>query len=376
MRSIRRLVLREVALSLKHPFRISTGVSRERRIVLVELTDADGVVGWGECVAGEAPFYAPETTDTAWLVVTRWLAPRVLGRAFDDPRDVAPALARVRGHHMAKAALEMAAWDLAANAAGIPLAELLGGSRSAIDAGISLGIEESLDDLIAKADAAVREGYRRIKLKIEVGRDLGVVEGVRQAVGLDVPLMVDANGAYDASDPAHLARLTELDGQGLMMIEQPLAFDDLLRHARLQRKLATPICLDESITGVDRAADMIALGAGRIINVKPGRVGGLGPALAIHDLAREHDVPVWCGGMLESGIGRAHNVALASLDNFRLPGDVSPSSRYWERDVVTPEWTMTDGRIRVPLDRPGIGVEVDRDRVDALTVRRETLEAG
>jgi O-succinylbenzoate synthase len=370
------MVLREIALTLKRPFRISTGVTRERRIVLVELIDADGAVGWGECVAGEAPFYAPETTDTAWLVITRWVAPCVLGRAFGDPREVAPALAHVRGHNMAKAAVEMAAWDLAATARSVPLAELLGGSRAAVETGISLGIEESLDALIDRAREATREGYRRIKLKIEVGRDVEVVERVRAALGSDVPLMADANGAYAASDPSHLARLQELDGLHLMMLEQPLASDDLLRHARLQRKLVTPLCLDESITSPDRAADMIALGAGKVINVKPGRVGGLGPALAIHDLAREHDVPVWCGGMLESGIGRGHNVALASLDNFRLPGDVSPSRRYWERDIVAPEWEMTDGRIPVPLDRPGLGVEVDRELVDAITVRREMLEAN
>jgi len=299
----------------------------------------------------------------------------MLDRELDHPSSVAPSLAGVRGHNMAKAAIEMAAWDLAARQADISLAQYLGGSRTEIEAGISLGLEDSVDALIDLAARAWTEGYRRIKLKIEPGHDIPVLRAVRAALGPDVPLMVDANGSYDAADASHQNALIGLDGLGLMMIEQPLAYDDLLRHARLQRLLATPLCLDESITSVDRAADMIALGAGRIVNIKPGRVGGLGPALAIHDLAREHDMPVWCGGMLESGIGRGHNVALASLDNFRLPGDVSPSARYWDRDIVHPEWTMTNGTITVPLDRPGIGVDVDRDYLDTVTVRTEMFEA-
>lgn len=373
---IDRIVLREIALTLRRPFRISTGVTHRRHIALVEVVEANGGVGWGECVAGEAPFYSYETIDTAWHVLTRWLAPAALGREYEHPRDLVSALDSLRGHRMAKAALEMAIWDLAARRAGAPLSTFLGGSRHAIDAGISLGLEDSTDDLVHLARTAWEEGYRRIKIKIEPGRDITVLRTVRAALGSDVPLMADANGAYDSANPAHQAALTTLDGLGLMMIEQPLAFDDLLRHARLQRTLSTPLCLDESITSVDRAADMIALGSARIINIKPGRVGGHAAAIAIHDLAREHDLPVWCGGMLETGIGRGHNVALASLDNFRLPGDVSPSARYWERDIVHPEWTMTGGTIAVPLDRPGIGVEVDRDFVDTITVRAQTLEAS
>jgi len=372
---IDRVVLREIALTLRRPFRIATGGTRERHFVLVELIDRDGTVGWGECVAGESPFYSYETVDTAWHVLVRWLIPTMLGRELEHPRDVAPALAGVRGHNMAKAAIEMATWDLAAHQAGASLAEYLGGSRTEIETGISLGLEDSIDALTDLAARAWDEGYRRIKLKIQPGRDIAVLRAVRAVLGPDVPLMVDANGSYDAADASHQSTLTALDGLGLMMIEQPLAFDDLLRHARLQRVLATPLCLDESITNVDRAADMIALGAARIVNIKPGRVGGLGAALAIHHLAREHDIPVWCGGMLESGIGRGHNVALASLDNFRLPGDVSPSARYWDRDIVHPEWMMTNGTIAVPLDRPGIGVDVDRDYLDTVTVRTEIFES-
>jgi O-succinylbenzoate synthase len=365
--------LREIRLALKEPFRISSGVQSHRRIVLVQLA-GEGVEGWGECVAGEHPNYSPENADTAWLAIREWLAPRLLGRCFASPDEVWPVLDRnVRGHNMAKAALEMAAWELAARAAGMSLAELLGGVSRRIPVGISLGIQESPAALAAKAGAALERGYRKVKLKIEPGSDVEFVRAVRQALGPRAPLMADANNAYLPEDAAHLATLDELD---LMMIEQPLAWDDLLRHAELQRLLRTPICLDESITSPERAADMIALGAGRIVNIKPGRVGGFRQSLAIHDLCALHGIPVWCGGMLESGIGRGHNVALASLPNFTHPGDLSPSERYWERDVVEPEWTMDrEGWIEVPRGRPGIGVTPDLARIEALTVRREELRA-
>jgi O-succinylbenzoate synthase len=274
---------------------------------------------------------------------------------------------------MAKAAVEMGAWVLAAERAGVALARLLGGTREAIATGISLGIQRSPDALVEKAAAALALGYRKIKLKIEPGADVEYVAAVRAALGPDAPLMADANNAYTLADADHLARL---DGLDLMMIEQPLAWDDLVRHAALQRRLRTPLCLDESITSVERAEDMLALGAGRVVNIKPGRVGGFGPSLAIHDVCRAAGVPVWCGGMLESGVGRAGNVALASLPNFTKPGDLSPSARYWARDVVTPEWTMSaDGLVRVPLERPGLGVDLDLGRIDDLTVRRADLRA-
>lgn len=363
-----RVALREIRLPLREPFRISSGSVSERRILLLELSDADGARSWAECVAGEEPNYSPETIDTAWLAIREWLAPRLLGRELPGPEAVAPLLeAGVRGHLMAKAALEMGCWALDAERRGVPLAERLGGTREAVATGISLGIQGSPEALVERAAEALAAGYRKVKLKIMPGADLEFVRAVREALGPAAPLMADANSAYSLADADHLARLDEL---GLMMIEQPLGPDDLVRHAELQRRLRTPVCLDESITGVERAEDMIALGSGRIVNVKPGRVGGFGASLAIHDLCAAHGVPVWCGGMLESGIGRAYNVALASLPNFSLPGDLSPSARYWARDVVRPEWTMdAAGMVRVPRDRPGLGVEPDRDRIDDLTVR-------
>jgi O-succinylbenzoate synthase len=366
-----RIVLREIHLELKEPFRISSGEVRERRILLLELHDASGATVWSECVAGEAPNYSSETIDTAWIAIAQWAAPRVLGKKLDHPGTVHELLdTDFRGHNMAKAAVEMGMWALAATIAGEPLARFIGGTRREIATGISLGIQTSPDALIAKARAALAAGYRKVKIKIEPGHDVEWIAAARTALGADAHLMADANNAYTLAD---IDRLVALDGLGLMMIEQPLAHDDLLRHAELQKRLKTPLCLDESITSLDRAQDMVALGSGRIVNIKAGRVGGFAPAIAIHDFCQEHGVPVWCGGMLESGIGRAYNVAIASLPNFTLPGDVSPSARYWARDIVSPEWTMDRGMVRVPLDRPGIGVEVDAERIAALTVRTQEV---
>ena len=372
MLRIESVTMREISLTLKEPFQISSGTTTQRRILLVELESADGVVGWGECTAGELPNYGPETIDTAWLAIREWVAPRVLGQSFGGPEEVHPALdADFRGHNMAKAAVEMASWELAARADGVPLAKKLGGNRDRIRVGISLGIQKSPKALVEKARAALERGYRKVKIKIKPGADVEYVRAVRKALGGEAPLMADANNAYTLETAESLVALDEL---GLMMIEQPLAWDDLLRHAELQKRLKTPLCLDESITSLDRAADMIALGSGRIVNIKPGRVGGFAASIAIHDLCAAHGIPVWCGGMLESGVGRAHNVALASLPNFTLPGDVSPSERYWDEDIVDPEWTMDrEGWIEVPVDQPGLGVAVDRERVEELTVRREIL---
>jgi len=365
------ITLREIRLPLREPFRISSGVVAERRICLLELHDASGAVSWSECVAGEEPNYSSETIDTAWLAIEAYVAPRVLGVRFDAPGAVHATLERdFRGHQMAKAAVEMGAWGVAAEQAGLPLARLIGGVRERIAVGISLGIQASPDVLAAKASAAIAEGYHKVKIKIEPGRDVQYVRAARVALP-GAELMADANNAYTLDDVAVLA---ELDEFGLMMIEQPLAHDDIVRHGVLQRQLRTALCLDESITSLERAQDMVTLGAGRIINIKPGRVGGFAESLAIHDYCAQQGIPVWCGGMLESGVGRAYNVALASLPNFTLPGDVSPSRRYWTQDVVTPEWTMdADGMMDVPLHRPGIGVEVDIERIDALTVRRAVL---
>jgi O-succinylbenzoate synthase len=374
MITLSRIRLREIKLPLRAPFRISSGVVSDRRITLLELTDTNGLTVWSECVAGEAPNYSPETADTAWMAISQWVAPRVLGRSFAHPGDVHDVLDKdFRGHNMAKAAVEMGMWALAAEQAGLPLARFIGGTRDTIATGISLGIEQSPAALVERAKAALAEGYRKVKIKIMPGSDVEFVRAAREELGAAAPLMADANNAYTLDDVDRLAALDALD---LMMIEQPLAWDDLVRHAELQRRLETPVCLDESITSLDRAIDMHTLGAGRIVNIKPGRVGGFGPSIAIHDYCQEHGTPVWCGGMFESGVGRAYNVALASLPNFTKPGDVSPSARYWERDVVTPEWTMDKGMVRVPLDTPGIGVSVDMDRVENLTVRTATVSSS
>src|SRR5579862_1274279 len=369
---IAEIALREIRLALKEPFRISSGVMSDRRILLLELRDADGSVAWSECVAFQEPIYSGETIDTAWLAITSWLAPRVLGAVL-TPEDVHAKLEHeIRGHNMAKAAVEMGCWGLEAIRSGISLSELLGGVRDRVVTGISLGIQSNPAALVTRATDALAAGYRKIKVKIMPGKDVEYVAAVRDALGSDVSIMADANSAYKLDQADDLAKL---DAFKLIMIEQPLGDDDLVRHAVLQRRLSTPICLDEDRKSVDRAEDMLALGSGRIINVKPGRVGGFTVSKAIHDLAEKNNVPVWCGGMLESGIGRAYNVALASLPNFKLPGDLSPSARYWDRDIVTPEWTMdTEGMVHVPRDRPGIGVTVDVGRVDNLTVRRQVLK--
>ena len=367
-----RITLREIRMPLREPFEISSGRTTGRRILLLELEDTDGTTTWSECVAGEQPSYSSETVDTAWHAITEWIAPRVLGAGISHPRTLDDSLRRaIRGHPMARAAVEMGAWTLLAERDGISLSRLLGGTREAIATGISIGIQDSPQTLVGKARAALAAGYRRIKMKIRPGADIECIAAVREALGPEAPLMADANSAYTLG---HADQLADLDAYRLLMLEQPLAQDDLRRHAQLQDRLSTPICLDESIPHADAAEDMLALRAGRIVNVKSGRVGGFTQARAIHDLCRRHAVPVWCGGMLESGIGRACNVALASLPNFTLPGDVSPSARYWEHDIVTPEWTMDSaGMVAVPADRPGLGVTVDEGRVDDLTVRMRTL---
>ena len=369
------ITLREIRLTLREPFQISSGLTTDRRILLLELEDGDGHSAWSECVAGERPHFSAETIDTAWLAVKEWIAPRVLGQGVAHPSGLDERLrSGIRGHHMARAAVEMGWWALWATRERISLARLLGGTRDAVATGISIGIQDTPDALVQTAQAALAAGYRKVKIKIQPGADIEYIAAVREALGPDAPLMADANCAYTLRHSDHLA---DLDPFQLMMIEQPLAYDDLRRHAQLQDVIATPICLDESITSVERAEDMLALGSGRIINIKAGRVGGFAQAKAIHDLCRRSAVPVWCGGMLESGVGRAYNVALASLPHFTLPGDVSPSRRYWSQDIITPEWTMdAQGMVAVPVDRPGIGVEVDCDRVDNLTVRSETVAIG
>lgn len=365
---IDRLELRLVRLPLVRFFETSFGRVHDRTFIVVT-AHGDGEAGYGECVADAAPYYSGETTETAWHVIERFIAPRVLGVAFAHPREVYPALRAIRGHQMAKAAVEMAAWDLYARQQGVPLAAALGGTRSAIAAGVSIGIQDSLDELVERIRIELAAGYRRIKIKIKPGWDVAAVETVRAAVG-SIPLMVDANAAYRLEDAAHLAELDRFD---LMMIEQPLDYDDLTDHARLQRHLRTPICLDESIHSAKAAADALELGACRIINIKPGRVGGLAESIRLHDLCAARGVPVWHGGMLESGIGRAHNLHLSSLPNFSLPGDVAASRRYYAPDLVEPPIEVRpDGTIPVPEGR-GIGVTIVAERLARATERQLDL---
>lgn len=367
---IERLDLRLCRLPLVSFFETSFGRTHERSFLLVRL-EGDGHEGWGEAVAEANPYYSSETTETAWHIITGFLAPRLLGHDFEHPRDVFPALRAVRGHNMAKAAVEMAAWDLYARMTQQPLSRVLGGTRDRIASGVSIGIQDSLDQLAAKIEHELAAGYRRIKIKIKPGWDLNAVEMTRARFG-GIPLMVDANAAYTLADTAHLAQLDAFD---LMMIEQPLEYDDVSDHVVLQRQLRTPICLDESIHTVGIARDAIASRACRIINIKPGRVGGHRESIRLHDLCADHRIPVWHGGMLETGIGRAHNVHLASLPNFTLPGDIAASKRYYAPDLIEPAIDVAaDGTIAVP-DAPGIGVTIVHDRVERATERRVSLTA-
>ncbi|HUL71977.1 MAG TPA: o-succinylbenzoate synthase [Vicinamibacterales bacterium] len=360
----------DVRLPLVRPFETSFGRIDAREFVLVAV-DADGATGWGECVAEVDPYYSDETTTTAWYVLSRQLIPAVLGRSLGHARDASAAWTRVRGHRMAKAALEMALWDLQARLDGRPLCELLGAPARPVAAGVSIGIQASPEALVDRVAAELADGYRRIKIKIKPGWDRQPVEAIRARFG-GVPLMVDANAAYTIEDAPTLAALDAFD---LMMIEQPLDDGDLVDHARLQASILTPICLDESITGPKAALDALALGACRIINIKPGRMGGFGPSLAVHAIAVARGIPLWHGGMLESGIGRAHNLHLSTLPGFTLPGDVAASRRYFVPDLIDPPIEVRpDGCIDVPAGA-GIGVVPVASRLQAATRRTERFRA-
>lgn len=367
---IDRLDVRLLRLPLAHFFETSFGRVHDRTFLLLRV-EGEGHVGWGEAVAEAHPYYSSETTETTWHIITEFLAQRVVGQTFEHPRDIFPAMARVRGHNMAKAGIEMAAWDLYARIQGQPLSAVLGGTRDRIASGVSIGIQDSLDQLVAKVEKELAAGYKRIKIKIKRGWDVNAVEAIRTRYP-DILLMVDANAAYSAGDGAHLARL---DPYKLMMIEQPLEYDDVMDHVQLQKEIATPICLDESIHTVRIARDAIEAKACKIINVKPGRVGGHGESIKLHDLCQAHGIPVWHGGMLESGIGRAHNIHLASLPNFTLPGDIAASKRYYVPDLIEPGIEVSpDGTIPVPTG-PGIGVHIVEERVQAATLRQISLDA-
>lgn len=358
---------RELSMQLIAPFETSFGVTYDRRILLLEIQAQDGSTGWGEVTAGEGPFYNPETTDTAWIVLRNFLVPLVLGKTIDTPDDALLAMEAVRGHEMAKAAVETAIWDVLAKQNSVSLANMLGGTQREISCGVSLGIHKDTGKLLDRIEQELGAGYQRIKLKIKPGQDVQVVSAVRNRYP-DIALTVDANSAYRLSD---VSLLEQLDAFNLTYIEQPLEWNEIYQHAELQRHLKTAICLDESIHNLRDAETAIALGACRVINIKLGRVSGHTEARKIQAYCMEHDVPVWCGGMLESGIGRAHNIAMSSLPGFVLPGDVSASKRYWKEDIIQPAVEVEpNGTIQVP-ESPGIGFQVNRQRIEELTVRQE-----
>jgi o-succinylbenzoate synthase len=367
--SIEQLVLREIRMPLVHFFETSFGRTTERRILLVELI-SEGLSGWGEVTCGEHPFYNEEWTDAAWMIVRDYAAPQVMRHDFESAAHVAERFAHIRGHRMATGGVEAAFWDLEARRAGVPLAKQIGGGAfTGIACGVSIGIQNSVAQLLKKIETELAAGYQRIKIKIKPEWDVDVVRQVRKEFPI-IRLMADANSAYTLADADRLKELDEFD---LMMIEQPLAHDEIIDHAWLQSHLKTPICLDECIRTAHQAGQAIRMGACKIINIKLGRVGGFREALRVHDVAQGYGIPVWCGGMLESGIGRAHNIALSTLSNFVLPGDVSASKRYWKRDIISPEVEVSPtGTIRVP-DAPGFGYEIDHDFLKHVTVREETV---
>ena len=368
---IRSVELIEIRLPLIHFFETSFGRTTERRIILACVRDADGAEGWGECTAGEGPFYSEEWAETAWATLNEFLAPMVVGHQVNEAASIGSLMKKVRGHRMAKAAIETACWDLEAKLSGLPLWKHLGGVQEEIPCGVSIGIQDSPEQLIEKIETELAAGYQRIKIKIKPGWDLDIVRRVRERFP-EINLMGDANSAYTLSDVPLFQALDQYD---LMMIEQPLAHDDMFDHAELQKQITTPVCLDESVRFAEDARHAIEIGACRIVNVKLGRVGGHDEAKRVESVCREQGIPVWCGGMLESGIGRAHNIAMATLPGFTLPGDVSASSRYWEEDIIEPAVTVSSrGTIAAPR-KPGIGFEVNRSRIDRLAVRKETIKA-
>ena len=358
------ITLREIRMPLVHFFETSFGRTTERRILLVT-AHCEGVDGWGECTAGEHPFYNEESVETAWYALSQYLAPALLGRELQTPADCVPLMAQVREHRMAKAALENALWDAEARQKNIPLWKLLGGTRRQIPCGVSIGIQESVDKLLDKIEAELVAGYRRIKVKVKPGWDLDVLERIRSRWS-EITLSCDANTAYTLDELEHLRKFDQFR---LLMIEQPLWSDDFYFHARLQKQLATAICLDESIRTARDADAALDLGACRIVNIKLGRVGGFSEARRVHDVCQARGIPVWCGGMLESGVGRVHNIALSTLANFSLPGDVSASKRYWKEDIIEPAVEVSrEGFIDAETE-----YRVREDLVETVTVRSETI---
>jgi O-succinylbenzoate synthase len=365
---IEAVTLREIQMPLVHFFETSFSRLYHRRILLVTV-HCEGIDGWGECVTGEDPYYSSEWIESSWPTIKHYLAPAVVGKTISAGRDSAALMAKVRGHRMAKASIENALWDAEARQKQMPLWKLLGGTRREIQCGVSIGIQDTVDQLLEKIQTEVAAGYRRIKVKVKPGWDVNVLEKIRSRWS-DIVLSCDANSAYTLDEVEHLRKFDQFN---LLMIEQPLWNDDIFYHARLQKELRTALCLDESIEQARDAAAAIESGACRIINIKVGRLGGFTEAIKVHDVCRRNNVPVWCGGMLESGIGRAHNIALSTLENFRLPGDVSASKRYWKEDIVEPEIEVSSDGLIAISDAPGTGYRVREDLIEKLTVRKEVV---
>jgi len=368
---IEAITVREIQLPLVHFFETSFSRVYDRSMLLVTL-HCDGLEAWGECVAGEDPFYSPEWIDTAWPTMAKYLIPALLGKSIGSGRECPKLFARVRGHRMAKGALENAVWEAESMEKGVPLWKLLGGTRRQIECGVSLGIQDTVEQLLEKVEKELAAGYRRIKVKIKPGWDVNVLARIRERWP-NILLSCDANSAYTINDFDHLAKLEEFR---LLMIEQPLWDDDFYFHAALQKRLKTAICLDEAIRSARDTQAALELGACRIVNVKVGRVGGFSEAIAVHDMCQQHSVPVWCGGMLETGIGRTHNVALSTKENFKLPGDVSASKRYWKEDIVDPPVEVSSDGLITVSDAVGTGYRVKTDLIEKLTIRKETYRAG
>ncbi|OGF53135.1 MAG: o-succinylbenzoate synthase [Candidatus Fraserbacteria bacterium RBG_16_55_9] len=363
--------LRVIEMELVEPFETSFGREEKRPAIIVSAV-SDGVAGWGECVAGSGPWYSYETIQTAWHVLSDYLIPSVLEEDLQTPEELPQRWSRVRGHPMAKAGLESALWDLIATLRRVSLSQLLGGTKDHIESGISIGIQRDVPALLKVIERRLDQGYRRVKLKIKPGWDVEIIKAARERFG-EIPLMADANSAYSLKD---LPIFQQLDEYGLMMIEQPFSYEDLVDHAELQRQIRTPVCLDESVKSPEDARRALQLGSCRIINIKPGRVGGPSNAKRIHDECLAKRVPVWCGGMLETGIGRAHNVALASLPGFTLPNDLSASDRYYQQDLIEPAFVLhRDGTLRVPTGA-GIGVEIVEERLARVTVDQKVYTRG
>ena len=362
--------LTEINLPLVHFFETSFGRTYERRIILVRVRDTNGAEGWGEVTCGESPGYCEEWTDSAWVTIEKILAPMVIGKEVHSAAEIFRLMQRARGNRMAKAGIETACWDLEAKTLGVPLWRHLGGTQTELQCGVSIGIQDSIEQLFEKIETELAAGYRRIKIKIAPGWDFEVIKKVREKFG-QIPLMGDANSAYSLADKD---LFKQMDQFGLMMFEQPLAFDDMIDHAKLQSEIETPICLDESVRSAEDARKAIEIGACRIINLKLGRVGGHSQARSLERVCFERKIPIWCGGMLESGIGRAHNIAMSTLEGFTLPGDVSSSSRYWAEDIIEPEVIVSSNGTITPPEKPGIGFEIKEKLIERHRVRNTLIK--